>query len=68
MKDTIDNVDEFYKEWIKKTKRNGGVLIGSSIKELLRDFEQRQAPQQLPVDYEAIELLKEVIKWDGAAI
>lgn len=33
-----NNIQEFYQEWCKKTKRSGGVLIGSSIKELLTDF------------------------------
>lgn len=30
-------IDNFYKKWTKETKRSGGVLIGSSIKELLTD-------------------------------
>lgn len=37
-------IDDFYEKWCKTTKRSGGVLIGSSIKQLLRDF----------VDYQTI--------------
>jgi hypothetical protein len=31
-------ISDFFDEWKSDTKRNGGVLIGSSIKELLSDF------------------------------
>jgi chromosome segregation ATPase len=33
-----EDINEFYKNWCKDTKRNGGILIGSSIKELLTAF------------------------------
>jgi len=33
-------VEEFYKKWCLKTKRGGGVLIGTSIKELLEAYTQ----------------------------
>lgn len=37
------SIDDWYKEWCKRTKRNGGVLIGSSIKELLLDIRNDQS-------------------------
>lgn len=36
------SIDEWYKKWCEKTGRNGGILIGSSIKELLSDFKYHQ--------------------------
>jgi FtsZ-binding cell division protein ZapB len=39
------DIDSFYEKWKKETKRNGGVLIGSSIKELLNDFYKLLQPQ-----------------------
>lgn len=35
-------VEQFYTDWCKRTKRSGGILIGSSIKELLTDFRNAQ--------------------------
>ena len=35
-----NNIDKFYKNWCKQTKRGGGVLVGSSIKELLEAFQK----------------------------
>src|ERR1039457_6175814 len=35
---TDKEIEGFFKQWKKRTKRNGGVLIGQSIKELLIDF------------------------------
>lgn len=37
-----ETIDEFYQRWCKETKRSGGVLIGSSIKELLTAFRSAQ--------------------------
>lgn len=31
-------VIDWFEKWCKDTKRGGGVLIGTSIKELLKDF------------------------------
>lgn len=31
-------INNFYKRWLKTTKRSGGILVGSSIKELLTEF------------------------------
>lgn len=40
---TTNQIQTWYKEWCKKTHRSGGILVGSSIKELLNDFaEQRE--------------------------
>ena len=36
---TPTSIEEFYKKWCKETKRSGGVLIGSSIRELLIAFQ-----------------------------
>lgn len=33
-------INKVYKEWCKLTKRNGGVLIGSSIKEFFEYYER----------------------------
>ncbi len=33
---SIEQLEIIYKEWCKDTKRNGGVLIGASIHELLK--------------------------------
>ena len=38
-----EDINEFYKNWCKNTKRNGGILIGSSIKELLTAFSYQLA-------------------------
>lgn len=32
------NIFDIYKQWLIETKRNGGVLIGSSIKEFFEYF------------------------------
>lgn len=34
------SIEEFYKQWCKDTKRGGGVLIGTSIRELLEAYTQ----------------------------
>jgi hypothetical protein len=41
--ESAKGVDEFYKSWCKDTKRNGGVLISSSIKEVLTAFSKWQS-------------------------
>jgi len=46
---------EEYKEWCKKTKRNGGVLIGSSIHELIEAINQ----ENVAITKERDELRKE---------
>lgn len=35
---TKEEIYDWYKKWCKETKRNGGILIGSSIQELLQSF------------------------------
>lgn len=30
--------EAFYKQWCKNTKRSGGILVGSSIRELLQAY------------------------------
>ncbi len=40
-------IDAFYEQWKKDTKRNGAILIGGSIKELLTDFaKQFKSPSE----------------------
>ena len=34
------DIEKFYKNWCRNTQRNGGVLIGKSIRELLTDFQK----------------------------
>lgn len=34
-------IHDWYKEWCKKTGRNGGILIGSSIRELLEHLAEK---------------------------
>jgi len=46
MPEQIPWVQEFYKDWCKRTNRNGGVLIGSSIRELLSDMWQAIKAEQ----------------------
>lgn len=39
-------MDAFYKEWCKKHKFNGGILVGSSIRMLLEDYKKHlEKPQ-----------------------
>lgn len=40
-------IKKWFIDWCKKTKRNGGVLIGSSITELLIDFEREISETRL---------------------
>ena len=35
---TKEEILKWYKQWCKATRRNGGILIGSSIQELLSDY------------------------------
>lgn len=42
-------IAEFYPKWCKETNRNGGVLIGKSIKELLWSFLQYPKEQNAQV-------------------
>lgn len=37
-------IHEYYQQWCKETKRNGGILIGSSIREFF-DWHEIQSPQ-----------------------
>lgn len=37
---TTAELEKWYKEWCKDTGRSGGVLIGTSIKELLIAFDK----------------------------
>jgi len=39
-------IHEYYKDWCKETKRNGGVLIGSSIKEFFDWYENKISETQ----------------------
>lgn len=39
-KNTI-NVQQVFKDWCKQTKRSGGVLVGSSIQEFLRELQAK---------------------------
>jgi len=39
------DIEMWYKQWCNETKRSGGVLISTSIKELLMSFSQWQASQ-----------------------
>lgn len=39
-KNTI-NVQQVFKDWCKQTKRSGGVLVGSSIQEFLRELQTK---------------------------
>src|SRR6185312_5209855 len=49
-------VKKFYSQWCKDTKRNGGILIGSSIKELLTDFANKIVNERIN-DVSAEEIL-----------
>jgi hypothetical protein len=39
---SYEQLKEIYKQWCKETKRNGGVLIGPSIQELLKYIAEKQ--------------------------
>lgn len=41
------NLQESFKIWCKETKRSGGVLIGSSVREFLEYVENKDNPKQL---------------------
>ena len=32
------NIDKIFKQWLKETKRSGGVLVGSSIREFFEYY------------------------------
>lgn len=58
--DPKQTIQEFYSQWCKDTKRSGGVLIGSSIKELLSDFAVKMKPKGQVTGKSAGELLQKV--------
>lgn len=35
------NVQQIFKDWCRQTKRSGGVLVGSSIQEFLRELQTK---------------------------
>lgn len=35
------DLDKIFKQWCKETKRSGGVLIGSSVREFLLYLQQK---------------------------
>ena len=37
---TSEEIKSWYRQWCKKTKRGGSILITSSIQELLQDFQK----------------------------
>ena len=36
----MNKIQEFFKLWCKRTKRSGGILIGSSVREFLSEVEE----------------------------
>lgn len=49
---TNAEVDKWFKDWCKTTHRNGGILVGSSIKELLYSLNGKiNNNQSLPDSY-----------------
>jgi len=45
------DIKNWFKKWATKTKRGGGVLIGSSIHELLTDFDAHPERTDYSEDY-----------------
>lgn len=45
------DIKNWFGKWVKKTKRGGGVLIGSSIHELLTDFDAHPERTDYSEDY-----------------
>lgn len=62
MEKSKEEIEAFYKNWCKETKRSGGILIGSSIKELLFAYHSQFTQQGEQIVYVHDTINNEVVE------